>query len=232
VTGVELSGGGWLAARTVVSNVDVPTTQGSLLRAKKVKVPRMTPGVVTFYWGIRGRLDPLGHHTIFLPDDVRDGFLDLFQRQRIPRELPFYISIASDTDSSLAPPGHSTVFALVPTPLLSELGPIDWSDTVSSLRGILFERLRQHGVALDEERVVCEEVLTPADWGERFGLYDGSAFGAAHTLFQLGPFRTQNVEPSVEGLYYVGAGTTPGTGLPMVTLGAFMTAERVLRDAR
>jgi phytoene desaturase len=78
---------------------------------------------------------------------------------------------------------------------------------------------------------VFERVWSPVEWGNRFGLHDGSAFGAAHTLFQVGPFRDSNRDPRVRGLYYVGAGTTPGTGVPMVTLGGAMTAERILSDA-
>ena len=61
-----------------------------------------------------------------------------------------------------------------------------------------------------------------------FGLHDGSAFGAAHTLFQMGPWRSRNMSPDVRGLYYTGASTTPGTGMPMVVLSGRMTAERIL----
>ena len=229
VRGVVCADGEELAAARVVVNVDRPTAEARLLD----RAPRrdtMTPGVVTFYWGIRGNLAPLGHHTIFLPDDVRDGFRDLFRRGRIPRRLPFYVSVPSETDPALAPPGHAAVFVLAPTPVLSRLGAVDWPTAVAALRQTVLERLRHHGADLTPDRIVFEECLTPDRWRDRFGLYDGSAFGAAHTLFQIGPFRAPNRDRRVRGLYYVGAGTTPGTGLPMVTLGAFMTAERMARD--
>ena len=77
------------------------------------------------------------------------------------------------------------------------------------------------------ERIVVDEVYTPADWHKRFSLYDGSAFGAAHTFFQAGPFRARNYAREVAGLYYVGASTTPGAGMPMVVLGGRLTAERI-----
>jgi phytoene desaturase len=73
-------------------------------------------------------------------------------------------------------------------------------------------------------------MLTPADWAKRYGLFRGSAFGAAHTLLQMGYFRQPNHERSVRGLYYVGASTVPGTGVPMVTLGGRMVAERIAAD--
>lgn len=228
-TGIELADGTQVHAPIIVSNVDVPTTHEELLERKTGgRRIAMTPGVITFYWGIRGRVDGLSHHTIFLPNDFKDTFSDLLKRKRIPENLPFYISVPSDADSSLAPPGDTTAFALVPTPRPSELGPIDWTAAAAAIRQKILDRLRAHGVALDPGRIVFERVWTPDVWGRTFGLYDGSAFGASHSLFQLGPFRSRNYDRRIRGLYYVGASTTPGTGLPLVVLGGQMTAQRIL----
>ncbi|MDQ1612411.1 MAG: phytoene desaturase, partial [Pyrinomonadaceae bacterium] len=135
VTGLELHDGEFRASSLVVSNVDVPTTDTLLVNAdarvianlrRKAKRTRMTPGVVTFYWGVRGEVGNLGHHTIFLPDDYRAAFDDLMKQSRIPRGLPFYVSVPSATDRSLAPAGDTAVFVLVPVPVLSELPDTDW----------------------------------------------------------------------------------------------------------
>jgi phytoene desaturase len=229
VRGIELRTGEVVPATIVVSNVDVPTTQAELLTSasRPRKVPRMTPGVMTFYWGIRGRVDRLGHHTIFLPQDFRRAFDELLQQKRIPVDLPFYTAVPSDTDPDLAPPGDTAMFVLVPTPLLSEMESLDAPETVAQVRRQVLDRLRDDGIDLDPSRIVMEEVWTPGEWRTRFGLYDGSAFGAAHTLFQVGPFRSRNYSKEVEGLFYVGASTTPGTGMPMVVLGGKLIAERV-----
>ena len=238
--GVFLANDTWVAASVVVSNVDVPTTDTALLGhapagargVERAGRARMTPGVITYYWGIRGTLGGtgLGHHTIFLPDDYKGAFADLMTRGRIPTDLPFYVAQPSATDPGLAPPGDTTLFVLVPTPTLPDLGPIDWDDTVRRQKQVVLERLAHHGVSLTPDRIVEEEVWTPVDWERRFGLYQGSAFGAAHTLRQIGPFRAPNRSPDIRGLYYVGASTTPGTGMPMVVLGGRMTAERIARD--
>lgn len=235
IKAVEMADGEIVECETVVSNVDVPTTNTELLGDYSLRSTlrsrfsgtKMTPGVMTFYWGIEGEVKNLGHHTIFLPDDFNGSFDDLFRRKIIPRNLPFYVAVPSSTDPELAPAGCTAAFVLVPTPLLSEMPDADWPGITARVRQEVLERLWQHGVDLDPERIVTEDVYTPDDWSRRFGLYDGSAFGASHTLFQVGPFRARNYSTEVDGLYYVGASTTPGTGMPMVVLGGKLTAERI-----
>ncbi|MFZ4793076.1 MAG: phytoene desaturase family protein [Blastocatellia bacterium] len=233
VTGIELQDGQVIPSRLVVSNVDVPTTERSLISQsdgpgrKLPRAPRMTPGVMTFYWGVKGKVAGIGHHTIFLPEDFRLGFTELLKEKVVPRDMPFYISVPSETDPDLAPSGDTAMFVLVPTPLLSELPNLDSPELVEQVRQRVLDRLRDDGIDLDPARIVSEKVYTPEDWRKMFGLYDGSAFGAAHTLFQVGPFRARNYARDVEGLFYVGASTTPGTGMPMVVLGGKLTAERI-----
>ncbi len=233
VTGLEFADGSRADWPLVVSNVDVPTTREQLLGdgAGSRRIA-MTPGVITFYWGIRGRVEGLRHHTIFLPEDFRDTFEDLLVRKRIPENLAFYVCASSDTDPSLAPSGDTTLFGLVPTPRLSELGSIDWTAAVAAVRAKILHRLHAHGIEIDPARIAVEQVWTPETWSRMFGLYDGSAFGASHTLLQIGPLRARNCDRRVRGLYYVGASTTPGTGLPMVVLGGEMTAQRILSHVR
>jgi phytoene desaturase len=234
--GIEFTDGRIHHTPLVVSNVDVPTTDSQLLGAEALapatrrrrSKAKMTPGVLTFYWGIRGAVNNLGHHTIFLPGDFRGAFDDLLKRKRVPRDLPFYVSVPSATDRGLAPGGATTMFVLVPTPLVSQMRDADWRAVTLDVKARVLARLRHHGVDLSAERIAVEEVYTPVEWQRRFGLYDGSAFGAAHTLFQMGPMRAGNYSREVDGLFYVGASTTPGTGMPMVVLGGKMTAERVL----
>lgn len=227
VTGVELASGELIPCRLVVSNVDVPTTESKLLNLPPGErfQQKMTPGVMTFYWGITGTVEEGGHHTIFLPRNYRRAFEEL-DGGRIPGELPFYVSVPSATDPGLAPAGDTTMFVLVPTPVISRMGCANWAPVVEKVRSQVLER-----IGLEQDRIQMEEVWTPEDWRERFGLFDGSAFGAGHGLFQMGPWRSRNYARGLRGLYYAGASTTPGTGMPMVVLGGRMVAERIASHA-
>jgi len=102
VEGIELFDGQIYDAPIVISNADAPTTDEKLLESndhlnEKPKREKMTPGVITFYWGVRGQIKNLGHHTIFLPDNFRGAFDNLFKNKRVPADLPFYVSVPSAT---------------------------------------------------------------------------------------------------------------------------------------
>jgi phytoene desaturase len=239
VAGVRTARGGIEEWPVVVSNVDVPTTDTELVQGPggeggraRARRTRMTPAVMTFYWGIRGRVPGLEHHTVFLPGDLRGAYEDLFESHAMPRGLPFYTSVPSVTDSALAPPGDTTLFVLVPVPLPGRTPGRDWASEGERIKERVLERLNGDGIPVSPDRIVFERRYTPEDWRGLFGLYGGSAFGAAHNLLQVGPFRAPNRSPEIRGLYYVGAGTTPGTGVPMVVLGGGMTARQVRDDAR
>lgn len=236
VSGVELEGGTTHAANYVVSNVDVPTTDTQLVDCdesrskvltKRARRTRMTPSVVTFYWGARGKVPGLGHHTIFLPENYGVAFDELFKHKRVPYDLPFYVSVPSATDPALAPTGDTTIFVLAPVPRLSEMPDADWHEEAQKIKAQIMLRLGRHHIELSEAQIAVEEIFTPVDWERNFGLYDGSAFGAAHTLRQIGPFRSKNFSSEISGLYYAGASTTPGTGMPMVVLSGQLVAERI-----
>ena len=231
VVGVTLADGVAERAGIVVSNVDVPTTMTNLIgadeRRKSYRAPRMTPGVITYYLAIDRDLSDLGHHRVFLPDDTRAAYRQLMKEGRVPDDLPFYSSVASNTDPELAPDGKSTLFLLAPVPLISQLGDTDMPTLTENLQHKMFDRMTQHGIHISDSNVIHRETMTPADWANSFGLFDGSAFGAAHNLRQIGPFRPRNISKEFDGLFFTGASTTPGTGVPMCVLSGKMVADRI-----
>ena len=218
---------------TVVSNVDLPTTEDKLLKNSPLnsfEKKQMTPSVMTFYWGLSKKTN-FPHHMIFLPDDYKECFEELFSKKILPSGMPFYTSSPSVSDKSLAPKNKSTLFALVPLPVTTNDSDSNiYSQQVNLIKKKIFERFNYHGIDLKVNDIEYEKVYTPDDWRDLYGLYKTSAFGASHNLFNIGPFRNKNKSNKVKGLYYVGASTTPGTGLPMVTLSGKLVSDRINHD--
>jgi len=218
----------------VILNADAPAARERLLRdvPGAPRLPAMTPAVLTFYIGLRRPPGGLGHHTVFMPQDARTAFRDLMAGCRVPPDLPFYVAVPSLTDPTLAPDGQATLFILVPLPLPAKCPASGADDLVGFGRGYVMRRLKRHGIEIGESDILFETAWTPRDWESRFCLHQASAFGAAHMLRQIGPWRWPNRDPYIRGLYYVGASTVPGTGLPTVTISGRLTVERMLHDAR
>ena len=228
VKGITLINGKKLYCDQITSNVDLPTTMNKLLEDKKFKSPKMTPGVITYYLGINKKLDNLEHHSVFFPQNTKFAYEEIMKNNNIPEDIPFYISVASNNDPSLAPKNKSGVFVLIPVPLKNK--DFAWDKMSEHLLSKVLLRLRKHKIIINKEDIISKETISPKKWKDLFGLHMGSAFGASHNLFQVGPFRNSNKSKKYKNLFFVGASTTPGTGLPMCVLSGKMVAERVLQN--
>jgi len=231
VAGVRFEDGAEFGSPVVVSNADLPLTLTELA-GQPAPGLKMSPSVVTFYWAVKGRPNGLGHHTIFLPGDYAAAFRELNNGSAVPADPAFYVAAPEASDPSFAQDGLTAVFALVPVPLLRRLNGVDWKEETERLRETILCKLKDSGAGFAAGCIQEEKVWTPVEWKERFGLYEGSAFGAAHTLSQMGPFRPPNYSRRIRGLYFTGASTTPGTGLPMVALSGQLAAQRIQSHVR
>ena len=131
------------------------------------------------------------------------------------------------SDSSLAPPGATSLFVLEPAPNLD--GNVDWADERRGLRDEIVNRVGALGYPVDD--VLVERLTDPRDW-EQQGLERGTPFALAHRFFQTGPFRPANTDRRVPGLVFSGMGTVPGVGIPMVLISGRLAADRVDEWAR
>jgi phytoene desaturase len=232
-TGVLLDDGTRLPADLVLCNADLPWAYRNLIdpgvtRLRRAGKLRFTSGGYLLYLGLDRQVPELGHHNVFLGRDYRGSFEDIFRRFRVPADPSFYVAVASRTDPSLAPAGRDGLSVLVPVP--RQHPSLDWATVGPTVRARVFARLREEGLDL-ERHVASEHVFTPDDWAARFSLEHGSAFGLGHQFFQVGPFRPSNQDRTARNLFFVGASTQPGTGLPMVMLSAELVVERMLREA-
>lgn len=178
-------------------------------------------------------------HNVFLADDYQDSFDDIFKRQQIPREPSFYVNVPSRVDPSAAPSDRDTVVVLVPCGHLLEgaadrgldaESAQDWEAIVSKARNAVFETIRERTGADLQPHVAHEIVNTPASWKERFNLDKGAILGLSHSFFNVLSFRPGTKHASFSNLYFVGASTHPGTGVPIVLAGSKITSGQILDD--
>jgi phytoene desaturase len=229
VTGVRLADGGRLPADVVVSNADVLRAHELLDRRPPRRRLRPSMSCFLLYLGTDRRFDDLLHHTLFVGPGYRDFIADVTRRVRLPRRLSTYVHAPVRTDAAMGPPGGDSLAVLLPAPNLR--GRVDWAAESDRLReAILDEYERTYGLRGLRAAVRVEHRMTPEDFRRELGAVDGNAFAAEPTLHQSAAFRWPNRDPRVDGMYYVGAGTHPGAGIPGVLLGAEITAGLVAAD--
>ncbi|TKX68754.1 NAD(P)/FAD-dependent oxidoreductase [Halorubrum sp. SP9] len=216
----------------VVANAAPPHVERDLLPAGTVdresywESRTYAPSAYLAYLGVEGEVD-LDHHTLVFPTDWRPHFDAIFDEPEWPEDPAYYVHVPSKTDPEAAPDGHEAVFLLVPL----AAGLDDDSETRERFRERVFDDLAEHAGVDFRDRIVFEETACVSDFRKRFNAPRGTALALSHTLGQTGPLRPAHRAPGVDGLYYVGAYTNPGIGMPMCLLSGEHVAEAVVEDA-
>jgi phytoene desaturase len=229
--GVALADGSRLQADAVVANADLPYVYQDLLPdpsyAKRLARKRFSCSVISFFWGVDKPYPELQPHTLFLTDDYRQNFAEIVQNLALPDNPSLYIHAPVRLDPSAAPPGEDSLIAIVPVGHLDETGDQDWRSIRDRARQAVFDRLALLGITDLADHIKFEVNYTPLSWRKRYNLMKGSTHGLSHTLTQLAYFRPSNRHPRYHNLYFVGASTHPGTGVPTAMVCARMVADRV-----
>lgn len=220
---VRTAAGERFDADVVVINPDTALAHRRLLRRPLRRRLRYSPSCMLIHVGATGGNPAAAHHNIHFGQAWRSMFTDVIDRGRLMSDPSLLVCNPSVTDPTLAPGGGSSYYVLAPVPNLS--APIDWAATGPRYADELLARLDRLGYTNVTEAAV-RKVVTPADW-ERMGLPMGTPFTLAHTMTQTGPMRPGNLAPGLENVVFVGAGTQPGVGVPMVLVSAGLAAERV-----
>ncbi|WIA13356.1 hypothetical protein OEZ85_006938 [Tetradesmus obliquus] len=239
VTGVQLAGGEWIQAPLVVTNRDVSMSYGLCDEASGVRHKQRqlaskeySAGVIAFYWCVSRRLDMLCHHNVFLSDQYKASWQRATTPESFVSHPNFYLHAPARTDPSAAPPGCDSIMVLLPVANIQQRGGDDSYDgLVTAGRRLVLQTLQDAGVGLQPDDIVHEEVRQPAEWRDLYALEHGAAFGLSHGLDQLAILRPPLKEPQLQGLYFVGASSRPGNGVPLVMMGGRLAAERILSDA-
>jgi phytoene desaturase len=195
---------------------------------RRIAGKRFSCSTFMLYLGVAGRYDQIAHHTIYTARDYLENLDDIETRHVLSDDPSFYVQNACVTDPSLAPPGMSTLYVLVP--VTHQHPNVDWAKERGRFRALALRQLAKIGLAGVERRIRFEKVVTPADWESRYEVYRGATFNLAHTLRQMLHLRPRNRFEDLESVYLVGGGTHPGSGLPVIFESARITSRLLLHD--
>ena len=235
--GIELVNGERIAADLVISAADIHHTETKLLppaarsySEKYWQKRQPGPGALLVSLGIKGKLSNLHHHNLYFVKNWRENFAAIYETGTVPEHASLYVCNPSKTHPELAPIGHENLFVLLPLPAGVTLTPEQELVCTDKIIKILGEMTREPDLP---KRVVSQLIYGPEQFGEQFNAWQYNAFGGeSHLLRQSVMFRTRNRSKKVPNLYYVGAGTLPGIGLPMCLISAQLTYKRITRNHR
>jgi phytoene desaturase len=229
--GVLTAGGEFVPADVVVLNPDLPIACRDLLphvpAPARIRRPQPSPSAVVLHLGSTARYSRIAHHNLHFGRPWRRTFDEVIRDGRLMTDPSLFVSNPTRSDPWLAPSGREIYYVLAPVPNLA-VGRLDW-------RGGLADRYADELLATLERRgyvgltasVEQRHVVTPADWAEQ-GMFAGTPFAAAHTLRQTGPFRPPTLHPTLSNVVFVGSGTQPGVGVPMVLISGKLAAQRIV----
>ncbi len=180
------------------------------------------------YLGIDGVYDQVPHHSIYIAKNYEQNLDDIESGHVLSDDPSFYVQNASVTDPTLAPRGQSTLYMLVP--VTHQHPNVDWRRERERFRDKALSLLPQIGIEGVESRIRWERVVTPLDWDEGFEIHRGATFNLAHNLGQMLHLRPRNRFDDLEGVYLVGGGTHPGSGLPVIFESARISSRLLLED--
>ncbi len=234
-TGVRLKDGTDHKADVVVSNADVAFTYKYLIDKKhrrkytdrKIERTKYSMSLFVIYFGTKKRYNDthLAHHNIILGERYKGLLSDIFHNKKLADDFSLYLHMPTKTDPSMAPDGHEAFYVLSPVPHLD--GETDWTETAPRYRDAIMNFLEENYLPDLQENIVAEHYIDPLHFRDELNSFKGSAFSVEPVLTQSAWFRPHNRSEDVEGLYFVGAGTHPGAGLPGV-LSSAKIAENLI----
>ena len=225
------------AADGVISNADLVHTYGKLIKPEhrrkwsdqKLKKTQYSMSAFLLYLGVRKKYPQLKHHTLILSERYKGLVTDIFDNKILPNDFSTYLHIPSRTDPSMAPEGCESMYVLIPVPNLES--SVNWAQTKEAYTDKVLTFLENDFGLTDLRRSIeVLETFTPSDFKRQRNNHLGSAWGIEPKLTQTAYFRPQNRSEDIQKLYFVGANTHPGAGVPGVLLTAETTIKLVIKD--
>ena len=234
-TGVRMADGCIYEADIVISNADVAYTYLNMIPAqyrrknsdRRIEKMKYAMSLFVIYFGTKRRYiaSNLAHHNIILSERYRGLLRDIFANQDLPEDFSLYLHMPTLVDPSLAPPDHESFYVLSPVPHLG--ADIDWSVAAKPYRDAIMQFLEDNYLPDLQANIVAEYMIDPRHFQNTFNSHLGSAFSVQPILTQSAGFRPHNRSEDFDNLYFVGAGTHPGAGVPGVLASAKIVDELI-----
>lgn len=215
-----------------VINADAAAFRGKIFQRKAFSERRLdrmqwTMGVMTLYIGTDCKLPQVHLHNYYLGKNFREYAGKVFKTPTALEQPYFYVNVISRHNPQCAPASCEALFFVIPVPDLRYKS--QWEDRDSIVNSVLKDFSER--IHLDiRPHIISRTVYTPLEWESRFNLYRGSGLGLAHNMMQVGGFRPRNYDEVFPNVFYVGASTVPGTGLPMALIGSGLVVERIMNS--
>lgn len=220
----------------IISNADLHFTETQLLAPEAQSYPERTwqkrqAGIsaLLIYAGVKGDLPTLEHHNLYFVKQWEENFTAIYKDKQLPTHASLYVSRTSATDPSTATKGHENIFMLVPLPSGIDM---DAAAMEAAADHYLQQFATATGITDLTDRIVSRSVFGPDDFRERFYAWEGTALGMSHILKQSAFWRIPPKSKKLKNLYYVGANTLPGIGVPMCLISADIVADRIISTYR
>jgi phytoene desaturase len=236
VSGIRMADGTVHQADSVVSNADVAYTYLNMIPAQyrkhntdaAIKRKKYSMSLFVIYFGTKKLYrdnSKLAHHNIILSERYRGLLNDIFKADYLPADFSLYLHMPTLTDPSMAPEGHEAFYVLSPVPHLD--ADIDWTVMAKPYRDAIMNFLEENYLPDLQANIVAEHTIDPLHFRDTLNSHLGSAFSVQPTLLQSAWFRPHNQSEDFENLYFAGAGTHPGAGLPGVLASAKIVDELI-----
>jgi len=237
VTGVKLPQGEHVAHDIVVSNADLMHTYANLLKnsprgkkaSRSLKRRDFSMSLFVIYFGTDRDYDNLSHHNVMFGNRYKELLTDIFNGPIVPDDFSLYLHAPCKSDASLAPQGCYSYYALAPVPNLKK-APTDWKKEAPAYADRILTYLQEHYMPGLKASIKTLRTYSPEDFQNDQNAYQGAAFSLTPNLTQSAYFRAHNRDDVLSGLYFVGAGTHPGAGVPGVVASAKATFSVLAKD--
>ena len=222
ISGVKLDNQKEISVNNVVCNADPPSVYERLIENKKIsslfewKKNRMqySMGLFVYYFGTKKTYDDVEHHTIKFGEKYKEHLDDIFNKKKLNTDISYYLHRPSATDKSMAPEGNDCFYVLVPVP--NNQSKIDWSIEGEKMKNLVVSKMEKDLMPNLRENIIQDFYLTPDYFEKELNTKYGSGFSIQPKFSQSAYFRFHNKSEIYDGLYFVGAGTHPGAGIPGV----------------